>query len=539
MATEITDTSLGEDHLNILHRALYPARHKYKSFGLQIGLKISEIEDIEERCAGSGDRLLGILSIRVKKAEPFTWKDIYTALKLDCVGESKTADDIRKEYGHTFSADSSFEQISGHMHEKKSTKHKSKEKQRDYYPSHIDRNNSDVEVSGSKTKHKHLSGEKVAFSKRKTKVSLGQHTEQPHIFPKRKTAAFLESSSSEEEIVSSQQYKFKMKKSRSSAKNIENASVSIEKKEVKFQRAKDASSDSTYENESENKESGLNDTTEDEEVEEKSSNGEEVDDESSAAVSEDEEKEIFDKTPSVNNVERKILKCTESRRNNDARIKRAGYSYGHCDHSDHDDGTVDHREHDIKGSKRSHMESSMIPVATSHIQTYCRRQRDKRKHGRDCKRNQRKEVILSSSFSDTDDSSPESDALKKLSVIQIMELKNIFKCNFGKLCCAIKDPVETAAKLQAEQLLCLSEMENIVASPSFKQLKTIYLVRTLYRRIKSHPGCIFTITKVFLQIYALKEIGNEILVKAGKYFPFQVIIIIINDIIISYRKGLS
>lgn len=96
------DNGLGDDDLGDLHRALYPVRNKYKSLGLQIGVRIGEIECIESIYTDPGDRLLGILSVRVKKAEPLTWNDIDTALRLDCVGEGRTARDIQKKYGHLF-----------------------------------------------------------------------------------------------------------------------------------------------------------------------------------------------------------------------------------------------------------------------------------------------------------------------------------------------------------------------------------------------------------------------------------------------------
>ena len=97
------DPSLGEDDLGTLHSALYPARSNYKSFALQIGVKIGDIDNVEANYTDHGDLLLGILTVRVKKAEPLTWGDIDAALRLECVGESKTANRIRKKYGHLFS----------------------------------------------------------------------------------------------------------------------------------------------------------------------------------------------------------------------------------------------------------------------------------------------------------------------------------------------------------------------------------------------------------------------------------------------------
>ena len=91
-------SGLGEDDLGKIYNALYRVRTSYKPIGLQIGVKISEIESVESKHTDPGDRLLGILSIRVKKEDVFTWRDIQKALRSDCVGEGKVADEIQKKY---------------------------------------------------------------------------------------------------------------------------------------------------------------------------------------------------------------------------------------------------------------------------------------------------------------------------------------------------------------------------------------------------------------------------------------------------------
>ena len=52
MATGPDPSRLGlsEDDLGELHSALYPARNSYKSFGLQIAVKMEEIKIIEGKC---------------------------------------------------------------------------------------------------------------------------------------------------------------------------------------------------------------------------------------------------------------------------------------------------------------------------------------------------------------------------------------------------------------------------------------------------------------------------------------------------------
>lgn len=99
-------TGLGEDDLGALHNALFPARKRYKSLGLQFGVKKSEIECIETQQTDLGDRLLEVLSVRVKKTEILTWNDVDKALRSHSVGESRLADEIcSKVNGYESSAD--------------------------------------------------------------------------------------------------------------------------------------------------------------------------------------------------------------------------------------------------------------------------------------------------------------------------------------------------------------------------------------------------------------------------------------------------
>ena len=112
------NTELGEDDLGALYEALHPARNSYNLIGLLIGVKIGEIESIESNKTDPGDRLLAILSVRVKKAEPLTWNDIYNALRSKCIDESKLAKEIWAK--HLFIPESSTESESEQEHEIKS-----------------------------------------------------------------------------------------------------------------------------------------------------------------------------------------------------------------------------------------------------------------------------------------------------------------------------------------------------------------------------------------------------------------------------------
>ena len=96
------NTELGEKDLAELLEVLYPARDRCNRFGLQIGLGIDEIKTIESNNTDFGDRLLAILSVRLNKAKPLTWNEIYSALRSKSVDKSGLAEEIRRKYGHLF-----------------------------------------------------------------------------------------------------------------------------------------------------------------------------------------------------------------------------------------------------------------------------------------------------------------------------------------------------------------------------------------------------------------------------------------------------
>ena len=145
------NTPLSKRDLGTLHNALYPARNSYRSLGLQIGVEIDEIESIEGKYNDHSDRLLAILSVRLKQVEPLTWNDIDRALRLDCVGESKTAKAIREKCPHLFSPDESTSDQEVQMHvAKEETKKRGKKRKADRLVRMSDRQeeDSDEEVSG-------------------------------------------------------------------------------------------------------------------------------------------------------------------------------------------------------------------------------------------------------------------------------------------------------------------------------------------------------------------------------------------------------
>ena len=136
-------------------------------------------------------------------------------------------------------------------------------------------------------------------------------------------------------------------------------------------------------------------------------------------------------------------------------------------------------------------------------------------HNRVKRRKKIKQESSSSSETDYDPSSPESDMLRNLTESENKGLINAFKRCFGKLCLAIKDPEKAAAELQARRLLSRSTMENLLTSPESQQVKAIYLVNALRKRIKSCPVRVLTIIEVFLCNEILKEAGRELWNETG------------------------
>ena len=90
---------LGVNDLSSLYEALYPVRTKYRGFGLQIGVDLDEIKDIESNNnKDSGNCLLEILCSRLKRKPALTCNDIDKALRSRTVDEYTLADDFQSNF---------------------------------------------------------------------------------------------------------------------------------------------------------------------------------------------------------------------------------------------------------------------------------------------------------------------------------------------------------------------------------------------------------------------------------------------------------
>ena len=246
------------------------------------------------------------------------------------------------------------------------------------------------------------------------------------------------------------------------------------------------------------------------------------------SVEEEEAEPSDDESAGATSSEEELKKASKMRKKGRVKIvAKEPDSPGDGYQSDTGGRDRDQEEHIIKPKKRSrrrHRECS--PIATrgssSPSTSQEEQQVQKRKSKRETDRERRKMVVKKkekrekiSSSSATDDSSPESEMLRNLTQSETKALVRVFKCLFGRLCCAIKDPVETAAQLQEKRLISCLTMENIITSPESQQVKAITLVRALDRKIKPRPDKIFTVTKVFLDIETLQDVGRQLWAETG------------------------
>ena len=269
------------------------------------------------------------------------------------------------------------------------------------------------------------------------------------------------------------------------------------------------------------------------------SENEEHDDESSTASSKEEE---VTKTSGKSEKTNHALRYVNDRRVKRTKRKETGKEKiiapdlpGDDDESDPGCGGRKQREHDIIPKKRSRgrrresgptARGSSSPSTSQEEQQMQRdpigqrrnkiKVKDHRKKMKAGKRQQEPEKLPSSS--ETDDSSPECDTMTNLTIEECKKLRRIFRCFFGKLCCAIDNPVETASQLQVKRLISHSMMKDLMISLESKQAKNIALVDAIGKKIKAHPDRLLVLIDVLLEIEVpqLQSAGREMLKETGK-----------------------
>ena len=295
--------------------------------------------------------------------------------------------------------------------------------------------------------------------------------------------------------------------------------------------------------ESEDEESDSDNSSEDEEdrdsseSEQKSSSNEEEETEPDDESSPDNSEEEVKRKPASSYMK---VRVTETGGRKGKRVKIA---VGSSDLPGHEDQSGprsrgNNEERDIQPknrSRRRHRESSMSPTtrvssspSTSHEDNQKKeesekqpnptRQKETKEQGVKIKQEKvkRKEEEPSvPSSSDTDDSSPDCD-MRSLTEEECKKLKKVFKRFFGKLCCAIVNPVETAAQLQEKHLISQSMMKDLIISPESQQ-STISVVGLISKKIGAHPDRLFLFIDILLDYDApqLQRVGKEMLTEAG------------------------
>ena len=86
------------DDLADLSATLHKVSTKYRFFGLQIGLKMHEISEIEVNHSKSADRLLDVLFTRLNLEPAISCADIVKALRSPDVGEGILATEFQKQF---------------------------------------------------------------------------------------------------------------------------------------------------------------------------------------------------------------------------------------------------------------------------------------------------------------------------------------------------------------------------------------------------------------------------------------------------------
>ena len=518
------NTELDEKDLAELHKVLFPARTKYKSFGLQIGVGVDEIACIEKMNQDPGHCLLEILTARLRKSEPLTWNDIDAALREECVGLGNTADKIRKRYPLLFtptvSIASEHEREKQVNFERKVIKRDVKDAHHHYHEHTVksedileeEQKGSDCQAMMSKERERsseYYEGMRVGQdAKGKSTESSNKETyHKTRSKPPRKEA---DGRDGKREVVSGK---------KATAPPLERDLPSSEMAQTD---SGDEESDESSEDENES--------------EQQSSDEEEETENDDLSTAEEKRSEKSRKSKEKTTHPTTEMRKTKSQDDeNSRRVKGKKSSKAPSKDGSHGDkeesdagGSRDQEDQPKKRNRRRHRESSKSPIvrggsspssSQEERKPGSKRWRRTHKHGGNYKRKEKKKRReTSSSSSDTDSSSPKSEMLTKS---EKKKLKKVFKYSFGQLCSASFNPVEIAVQLQKKGLISQGMMMDIIRSPESQQENIIRLVRGLDNRIRSRPERLFGCIEVLLENDALQKVGREMLRETGKPFTHQ------------------
>ena len=562
---------LSEEDLAIVIEALVPVAEKLEFFGLQIGMQMNEIALIQRQFTDPCQCLLRILRTRLERNPALTWNDIDRALRSKSVGKIQLANSIKREYGHLFSHDPSFEDSLGQEESGRTAKAKGKQKeaktgepvkdspqfltqvskleresykmvhQTESYKKSSQMLQMDDEHSCFVSKTADKSTEKRSTKSKKLsgpeKDYEGEIQHEINTQRKNKAVNEEESYSSEQEEDSAEEVSETERYQKPSEQPREDE-YPHSHRETPVIRAKGKSGmSSTLLSKKKSKvyESGGKEKQKMKAVDQSVS-----DVESKNVMADDEFYQKADRkrklphkhqlTPKHVKLEHYSPTIGEELPSNysgtEMNVEKSPATLVEQPNADISD--VEEEQHDTVRRKRVHCGSPPASLPTSHGETQSdsiskRREAIHQKHLKRVKRRRKiKQESSSSSETDDDSSSPESDMLMNLTESENKGLIKAFKRCFGKLCLAIKDPEKAAVELQTKGLLSCSMVESLLTSPESQQEKAIALVRALKKKIKSHPVKVFTIIEVFQRNKIIKEAGRELWNETGtqtSHFP--------------------
>jgi hypothetical protein len=416
----LSSTGFGEDELGALYEALYPVRNSYKSFGLQIGVKKSEIESIEAKQTDPGGRLLEVLSVRVKKTETLTWKDVDRALRSDSVGEGKLADRV---YGLL-----------------------SSRKYRVVYEDECKRKAGATEIGKTKICKKVMPERSTTLPTGKEMLKVAESeseysstsSEQEESFDNvyRRETGHLKAVAPYEIRTGYKEVKLHERIEREEhtwTDQYHSTKALIPVKEQSKSMRVATRSGNSHTKEERHRELSLRRTATPSEY------GTREDKVSSDSTECDYHQDLQENSSSTEGE-------GQTEPTNEANLARRKKN------------TSEKGEYYCPTKKQRHSVKYITGSSSGHLFLQGGRTHYKKKEGKDRGENDPFE-----------DSSPEGDAHKTLSDAEHQNLIRIFKRFFGKLCCAITNPVETAAQLQEKGLISQSVMKDMIMSPESPQ----------------------------------------------------------------------
>ncbi len=95
---QLTGQILTVKDLQKVYKAVYPARARWRPLGLELGLQLEDLDDIEDLYSrkGNGRCLEEVLSKWLKGHLSPTWEDVADALKCETVDEESLSFKIEK-----------------------------------------------------------------------------------------------------------------------------------------------------------------------------------------------------------------------------------------------------------------------------------------------------------------------------------------------------------------------------------------------------------------------------------------------------------